>query len=145
MLLAHPAPLMMFVLGVLALLFGAYGARACVRVATRITVDEQGVSASGPRRATVRWESLERMRLDHYSTRRDGTRGWMQMKLKGDGAGLSVESSLDGFSEIAARAARAAAERGIELAPATRSNLAALGIRPGASVTTGWDRCWPTS
>jgi hypothetical protein len=67
----------------------------------------------------------------------------MQMNLRDDGTTLSIDSSLDGFSEIAARAARAAAERGLDLHPATRSNLALLGLDPGGSATTGGER-WKT-
>jgi hypothetical protein len=143
LLLARPGTPMMTVLGGLTALFVAFGARTWIRSATRITLDDQGLSASGPRGATIRWSSLARMRLNYYSTRRDGTRGWMQMNLRDDGARLSIDSSLDGFSEIAARAARAAAERGLDLHPATRSNLALLGLDPGGSATTGGER-WKT-
>jgi hypothetical protein len=39
-----------------------------------------------------------------------------------------VDSSIEGFSEIAAEAARRAEARRIDLSPATIGNLAALGI-----------------
>jgi hypothetical protein len=131
-LLARPAAPMMAFLGALAGLFAVYGARTWIRSATRITLDEEAISASGPHNATVRWRSLTRMKIDYYSTRRDRAKGWMQMRLEGDGATLRLDSSLDGFVEIARRAAREAADRGIALQPATRTNLAALGIGPDA-------------
>jgi hypothetical protein len=131
MLLARPAAPMMALLGGLAGLFALYGARTWIRSATRITLDEEGISASGPRRATLRWQALARIKLNYYSTRRDRTKGWMQMKLEGEGETVRLDSSLEGFVEIARRAAREAALRRVELPPATRTNLAALGIGDG--------------
>jgi hypothetical protein len=127
-LLARPAAPMMAFLGALAGLFAVYGARTWIRSATRITLDEEEISASGPRKATLRWHELVRIKLNYYSTRRDRTKGWMQMKLEGDGETVRLDSSLEGFADIARRAAREAALRGIVLPPATRTNLAALGI-----------------
>ncbi len=132
LLLARPAAPMMAILAGLAGLFALYGVRTSLRGATRITLDETGVSAAGPRRVTVRWNDLARLRVDYFSTRRDRTKGWMQMKLAGDEGTIRLDSSLEGFAEIARRAARAATERGIALPPATRTNLAALGVGPDA-------------
>ena len=128
LLLARPAAPMMAILGGLAGLFALYGVRTWIRSATRITLDDEGIMASGPRTATLPWQRLERIKLDYFSTRRDRTKGWMQMKLEGDGKALRLDSSLEGFADIARRAAREAALRGIELPPATRTNFAALGI-----------------
>lgn len=123
------------------MIFAAYGARTGIRSRTRYIVDKDGISESGLRRASVRWRGLREMRLDYYSTRRDRTKGWMQLKLTGEGAKIRIDSSLEGFAEIAALAAGAAAERRLELPAATRTNLSGLGISPDAGVTTGWDRC----
>jgi hypothetical protein len=135
---------MMALLGAFAALFAAYGAHTALRSVTRIVVSEDAISATGPRSATVRWRELERMRLDYYSTRRDGAKGWMQMRLGGGGEKLRIDSTIDGFAAIAARAARAAAERELALAPATLANLASLGIASQPGITTGRSR-WPTS
>ena len=138
MLLAQPAPPMMAVLGLLAILFAAHGVRTGIKKATRIAVDDKGISARGPRGATLRWSELRHMSLQYYSTRRDGSKGWMQMKLKGEDATLRIDSALDGFAALARRAAAEAAKRGLELPPATQANLTVLGR------TTGRDH-WPTS
>ena len=144
MLLARPAPLMMALLGACAVVFAGHGVRTWIKSATRIEVDDEGISSRGPRNATLRWNGLERMSLDYYSTRRDRAGGWMQMKLSGEGARIRVDSALEGFESVVARAAGAAAARGIALAPATAANLATLGIGRGleAGKRTG---IWPTS
>lgn len=138
MLLAQPGTLMMAVLGALAALFAAHGARTWVKSATRIAVDDEGIIVRGPRNATLRWGGLRHLSLTYYSTRRDGSKGWMQMKLEGEGTTLRIDSTLDGFVPVARRAAAEAAKRGVDLPPATQANLAALGR------TTGRDN-WPTS
>ena len=138
MLLAQPGTLMMAVLGALAALFAAHGTRTWVKSATRIAVDDEGIVVRGPRQATLRWDGLRHMSLTYYSTRRDGSKGWMQMKLKGEDATLRIDSTLDGFPVLVRRAATEAAKRGLELPPATQVNIAALGR------TTGRDT-WPIS
>jgi hypothetical protein len=52
----------------------------------------------------------------------------MQMTLSGGGQTLRLDSSLDGFNDIARMAARAGIARNIEVSDATRANLAALNI-----------------
>ena len=138
MLLAQPAPPMMAVLGTLAALFAAHGVRTWIKSKTRIAVDDEGISAHGARSATLRWNGLRQMHLRYYSTRRDGSKGWMQMKLKGEDTTLRFDSTLIGFADLVRRAAAEAAKRGVDLPPATQANLAALGR------TTGRDN-WPTS
>ena len=138
MLLAQPATPMMLVLGALAAVFGAHGVRTWLKSATRIVVDDEGIAVRGPRNAKLRWGGLRQMSLDYYSTRRDGAKGWMQMTLKGEGARLRIDSTLDGFAALARLAATEAAKRGVELPHATQANLTALGR------TTGRGQ-WPTS
>ncbi len=122
------------ILGVLAALFLALGLRTGLRHASRFESDDAEVCRTGPvlplypaRR--VAWDGIARLRLRFFSTRRDRTGGWMQLTV-GDGAGaLSFDSSLDGFEAIARRAAAAAGRNELPLNDATRTNLAALGIR----------------
>jgi hypothetical protein len=129
---------MMAVLGALAALFAAHGARTWVKSATRIAVDDEGIAVRGPRHARLRWDGLRQVSLTYYSTRRDGSKGWMQMKLKGEETTLRIDSTLDGFAALARRAAAEAAKRGVDLPPATQANLAALGRMTGRN-------SWPTS
>ena len=118
-----------------AALFLLFGLRTALRHATRVTADENGLAASGPLAATIPWGELDRMTLAYYSTRRDRRDGWMQLELRAGGSRLRLDSRIEGFDELVARAARAAAVRGLDLNAATIANLEALGI--GVSVFTG--------
>lgn len=140
------SPVMMWLLGGLAALFLAFGARTALRQLTVVRVDDAGITAIGPVGAAIAWGDLGRLALAYYSTRRDRTRGWMQLTLKGTGRGVRVDSTIDGFREIVAAAVRAAERNGVALSPATTGNLTALGIqvgdaplpeRPGAAVADG--------
>jgi hypothetical protein len=142
------SPVMMWLLGGLAALFLAFGARTALRQMTVVRVDDAGITAIGPVGATIAWNDLGRLALAYYSTRRDRTRGWMQLSLKGAGRGVRVDSTIDGFRDIALAAARAAERKGLALSPATTGNLAALGIevhpaaeaRPDVQVVGGSGR-----
>src|SRR3546814_18715301 len=101
-----------------------------LRQLTAVTLDEDGVSTSGPRNARVRWQELERVDLRYFSTRRDREKGWMQLRLWGKDQSVSVDSTLEGFIEIARTAAEAAATRCISASPVTDENFRAIGIAP---------------
>ena len=113
-----------------AALFVVFGARTAQRHATVIEMDDKGITARGPLGGSISWEHLAQVRLNYYSTRRDRGLGWMQLKLKGAGSGETVrlESTLDGFDEIAERVADVARRKGIGMTETTISNFAALGI-----------------
>jgi hypothetical protein len=139
------SPVMIWLLGGLAALFLAFGARTALRQITVVRLDDAGITAIGPMGATIAWDDLGRLALAYYSTRRDRSRGWMQLSVKGRGRGVRVDSTIDGFRDIAAAAAREAERKGLSLTPATIGNLAALGIemhqatadRPDAQVANG--------
>lgn len=124
------SPVMMGILGGLAALFFAFGARTALRQMTVVQVDEAGITAVGPVGARIAWTELEGLALAYYSTRRDRTRGWMQLTMRGPGRRLRVDSSIDGFRDIVLAGTRMAERRGLELSPATTGNLAAMGIEP---------------
>jgi hypothetical protein len=66
------------------------------------------------------------LRLDYYSTRRDGEGGWMQLRLGDARRTIRIDSGLEGFAELVGEAARAAARRDLALDAATLANLEAL-------------------
>lgn len=113
-----------------ALLFLVYFARTVRRQLTHIELDEAGIRVRGPAmgqpRAAIRWADLRLLRLDYYSTRRDGEGGWMQLRLGDARHTIRIESDLDGFAELVGAAARAAAQRNLPLDAATAENLQAL-------------------
>jgi len=119
-----------WVMGGAAVLFLVYFGRTVCRQLTRIELDEIGIRAAGPAlltsRAAIRWDALRALRLDYFSTRADREGGWMQLKL-GDGQRtIRIDSGLEGFAQVAGRAAREAARRELALDPATVNNLHAL-------------------
>jgi hypothetical protein len=112
------------------ILFLVYFGRTVCRQLTHIEVDEIGIRARAPALglpgAAIRWDDLRSLRLDYYSTRADREGGWMQLKL-GDGRRtIRIDSDLDGFVRIAARAADEASRLDLALDVSTVSNLLAL-------------------
>ena len=126
----RPAAPVAWVLAGSAALFLVYFARTVCRQLTHIELDEAGIRtvgpAWGPSGAAIRWDDLRALRLDYYSTRADREGGWMQLKL-GDGQHtIRIDSDLDGFAQVAERAAGAAARLDLALDPGTLNNLLAL-------------------
>lgn len=115
------------ILGVLAGLFGLFGVQAGLRQRTRIEMSEAGLRAE-PLGIRVDWSDIEALRLSYFSVRRDGREGWMELKLRGQGRTVRVDSRLEGFAEVVGRAARAAGAARLSLDTATRTNLAVLGL-----------------
>jgi len=117
-------------LAVAAGVFVLFAARTAQRHVTIIEVDNDGIHARGPLGGSIPWDHLAQVRLNYYSTRRDRGLGWMQLRLKGTGAGETVrlESTLDGFDEIAERVAGVARRKGIGMTDTTVANFLALGI-----------------
>ena len=59
----------------------------------------------------------------------------MTLKLTAGRTAISVDSNIDGFDAIAARAARAMAENRIDADEATLANFAALGLAAPVQAT----------
>jgi hypothetical protein len=95
---------------------------------THIELDEDGIRARGPLGAAIRWEDLRSLRLDYFSTRRDGEGGWMQLRLRDAQHTIRFDSELDGFVGLVRVAVLEARRRGADLDHATRANLGVLGI-----------------
>lgn len=98
------------------------------------TVEEANRGHTIPTGTVLSWEHLDRLRLRYYSTRRDRSDGWMTLTLAGLAPSgrrvrLGLDSTVDGFIEIARAAAAAAVRNGVALKPSTVANLNALDIR----------------
>ncbi len=117
------------VLSALAAIFGAFAVRTVLRHGTRIEAGDEGIRSAGAWRRAILWSELDRMKLGYYSTRRDRRAGWMQLDLGAGGTRIKLDSRIEGFDDLVRRAATVAAERRLDLSPATLSNLQALGIR----------------
>jgi hypothetical protein len=121
-------PVIGVVLGAMALLFVAFLVRTIERQLTRVSYDDAGVSLTGLRTKRMAWADIKGLDLAYYSTRRDRSNGWMQITLRGPGARLRLESTLDGFDGLVERAATAAQANGIVLNETALENLGALGV-----------------
>lgn len=117
-----------FVLLPLAALFLVFGARTLQRGMARIETNAAGITVSAPWPVRLAWKDLTSVRLRYYSTKADRTDGWMQLTLAGHSGTIRIDSSLDGFAEIARQAADAARIAGIPLTETTRTNFGALGV-----------------
>jgi len=121
-----------FVLAALVALFGVFGARTLIRQSSTVAIEPAGVTVSALRRTQLAWARLRSVKLNYYSTRGDRGEGWMQLTLKGsggpDGSTIRVDSSLDGFVEVARAAADAARAARVTLSETTRVNFTSLGI-----------------
>ncbi len=128
LLLLNPISVIVYVLVFLLCAFVVYGLRTVLRQFTRFEVGGTGLTMHGPVNRRIEWQELEGFSLNYYSTRRDREAGWMNLKLKGGGVRLSIDSTIDGFEELVRHAFRAAVRNGIMLDASTGMNLRALGI-----------------
>ena len=116
-----------WILGLLSLGFAIHGLAVVRRQRIRVETDEDGLRFSPPRRR-IAWNEITRFGLSYFSTRRDGARGWMELKLASPAATLRVDSRMERFEELVGRAWRAASRCGVEPGPTTRANLESLGM-----------------
>lgn len=123
-----PISAVTYILSPLVILFGLFACRTLLRQMTRYEVSNTGIQASGPIKFEACWTDLEDVELKYYSTRLDRRRGWMQLRIKNSDRVVRLDSTLLGFSDIVARAAKEAAQRNIALGEPTLDNMRALGI-----------------
>jgi len=124
-------PAIVIVFGSLTGLFLVFGLRTVQRQLLQVAVTGEAISSAGLVTRTVPWPALELLTLRYYGTRRqrrEGGGGFMQLTLRGAGASMRFESSIDGFESIARHAARAAVLNGIAIDPTSAGNLLGLGI-----------------
>jgi hypothetical protein len=115
------------VLTSLAAIFALFGIQAALRQSTRILESARDIRAV-PMGTRLDWDALTRLKLAYFSVRRDGRRGWMELKLGSGRRTLRIDSRLEGFTEVVRQAAAAASHACVHLEPATLANLATLGI-----------------
>jgi len=127
LLFAEATPAVAVILGGLAALFAGFALRTLGR---QFAAVEVGGTAIAVGRKRIPWARLDAVRLRWFGRRRSGA-GWMDMRLRGAGTRITIDSELDGFLDIARRAARAAVANGLTLSEATRANFRALGIETG--------------
>jgi len=126
-LLLETQPVVTAILGALAGLFCLFGLRVGLRHNTAVEAGEQAIEAHGVGGTRIAWGDIEQVRLDYFSTRRDGRDGWMQMKVSGPNGRIRAESTIEDFERLAAVVASRAPAR-IAMTDTTLGNFQALGI-----------------
>ncbi len=129
---APPGPAIVIIFGGVTALFLVFGLRTVQRQLLQVAVTNTEIRSAGFGTRVVAWDTLRRVKLRYYGSRRQRTQesrgGFMQLTLKGEGGSMTLESSLDGFEYIAWRATKAARDNGVSLDPTSAGNLLHLGI-----------------
>ncbi|MDX1515061.1 MAG: hypothetical protein R3174_15095 [Gammaproteobacteria bacterium] len=128
MLIFELPPASVYICLALASLFGVHLLQTVGRHRTRIEMNEHEIHNAG-NSSRLAWNDLSRVALRYFTVRRDGESGWMELELTSGRRSIRLDSRIEGFEHIAAQAARAAAENGLEMDRATLDNFDALGVR----------------
>ena len=126
--LASSAVYIDVICGALTAVFVLFTIRTAFRHRMRILADAEGLTVRGGPVRQMKWQELDGLTLRYYSARRNRKDGWMTLGLKSHGRSLAIDSHIEGFETLARLAADAAAARGLELDPTTRSNYAAMEV-----------------
>jgi hypothetical protein len=130
-LLVPPLSIGFAVFATLALVFGLYLGQTVLRARTTATLVPDGLAISGYfGDQIIRWDTLDGFALRYYTLRRDKEAGWLDLKLAGGGAKVTLDDRIDGFRPILERAWDAARERDLGISSATYANLTAAGLLP---------------
>ena len=133
------------IFGGLVLMFVSFGWSTWRKHRSVIVVTDQEIAVEGIGGRAIKWDALDRVELRYFSTRRsrgqeaahDRGRGWMQLRLDGEGAVIRIDSALDNFETVALRVAQAVQYYGIDANPTTKVNFAAIGVAPDSSWAHG--------
>lgn len=115
------------ILLLLAVVFAGFGLQTLLRHRTTFKVSDEEIVAR-PWGTRLRWRELTDVRLEYYALERNSKRGWMQLTLQSGRRRLRMDSRLDGFLEVAQRAADSAHANQLRLSPTTMTNFSALKI-----------------
>lgn len=141
-LLAAPGPWISAILLGLSGVFLLFAYRTYKRQSLCVIPKDEGLTVAGREDRQIVWDRLSKLRLRYYGTQRDRTKGkaaYFELTLETPDARLSLESTLEGFSELLWHAARAAHGKGLSLDDTTTENLRALGIDPASGRTPPLD------
>ncbi len=126
--LVTPLAVVSGVLAFCALIFFLFGLHTAIRHNTFVTVSDRGVTLVGLWGADISWCELRELKLNCFSTRRARREGWMQLRLRGGKRTICLDSTLEGFDRLVARAAMEARRNKLQMLRDTEKNLIALGL-----------------
>ncbi|MCY4397099.1 MAG: hypothetical protein OXC10_18405 [Rhodospirillaceae bacterium] len=126
----------------LTLLFAVFGARTWLRGRAEYRLTEAGllrtnVALKGQAATGIAWSELSGLTLRFYPLRRDRSDGWMQLIVRGSGARLSIDSTLEDFDAIAEAALAAGLRNDLPMTQTTLANFRALGFSPEKPADSG--------
>ena len=125
---ASSVPVVFVILVALFLMFLGFGLQTLSRHMTMITLEPDRLLVFGLRRKQIKWEEIVGVGLKYYSTKKDRGSGWMELTVKTPSSQTKIDSSLDGFNEIAAKVAGVAEENGTKIDEDSIENFAAIGV-----------------
>lgn len=125
------------IFGGLFVMFAVFALRTGARHRMVVDIDDAAIVQHGLTTRRIAWDRLDGMGLAYYSTRRDRKNGWMQLRLRGEGTTIRLDSAFEGFDDATHRAHAAALEKGLELGPVTQGNLAGMGLGEPAAAGAG--------
>lgn len=114
------------ILGGSGLVFLVFALRLAQQSLSSIELSSEGISRHGPAARTLPWPDVTSLKLAHYGAPRRSSNGWYQLRLRGKGAILKVDSTIGGFDDIVASAVEAASAKGLVFDPATVENVKSL-------------------
>lgn len=119
---------MALVLVALAVVFVIFALRVAEQCLSSIELSDQAISREGWFTRSLRWSDMTEVKLAHYAAPRSRSAGWYQLTLKGRGAVLKVESTIEDFDAIVEAAREAVRRGGLALDPVTGENFQRFGL-----------------
>jgi hypothetical protein len=121
----------------IAVLFAAWGIIILGRHLSTVQIDHHGITVLKLWPRTIAWHDLEGYRLRYYSTRRDRSRGWLELTVSSCRLRISIDSRIAGFETVLHAVVRAARAHGVGADAATLANLQACGFSGSAGDRSG--------
>jgi hypothetical protein len=115
----------------LLVLFATFGVTTFIRHFSTILSDVHGLRQQGPRPVSISWAEVRDVELRYFSTRREragrDNSGWFQLKVKGPGSQIKVDSNLSDFDELLDEVATAVTRHDLRIGDISRENFIASG------------------
>ena len=131
LLVVSAGPLVNSVLSILILLFSIFAVRTVLRHVSAIELSEADIASDGLITKRIAWNEVKSVQLSYFSTWRDKSKGWMQLKIRGSKVTMRIDSDLNGFDAVAAAVAECAARNDVAMNDITIGNFGAMGISVG--------------
>lgn len=120
----------LYILGMLILLFVTYAIRTVCRHFTSISFDRDclQVYIGVWLWREIKWSRVAGIKMRYFSTRRDKTGGWLQLIVLDGDTKISFDSHLENFAVFAERALSIAVEKKLSLNPTTLENFKSINL-----------------